>query len=77
MLYVGVALVANAAWLLALFPAVAVSTHRAVLSEERRLERAFGDEYREYEEAVPRYLRRARRSDGSQENRPRPPDRSR
>lgn len=56
LLYVGFAFLANALWPLLFLPAVASATHRAVLREERSLERAFGDEYRSYRRDVGRYL---------------------
>lgn len=55
-LYLGVAFLFDAAWLLAALPAVALATHRTVRREERSLARAFGDEYRAYRRDVPRYL---------------------
>ena len=54
-IYVGVALVRNAAWPIVLLPVVVLWTHVTVLAEERELERAFGAEYRTYRERVPRY----------------------
>jgi protein-S-isoprenylcysteine O-methyltransferase Ste14 len=52
--YLGVALLAGAAW--PLLPAVALATHVAVVREERLLERRFGDAYRRYRASVRRYL---------------------
>ena len=52
----GVALLRNAAWPLVLLPRVAVVSHLVVLREERELERAFGDEFREYRFRARRYL---------------------
>jgi protein-S-isoprenylcysteine O-methyltransferase Ste14 len=54
--YVGVALVANAAWPLLILPVVLLVTHIVVVQEERSLERQFGTVYRSYETAVRRYL---------------------
>jgi protein-S-isoprenylcysteine O-methyltransferase Ste14 len=54
--YLGVALVAGAAWPLLLLPVVLVVTQIAVLREERSLERRFGDAYRSYKASVRRYL---------------------
>ena len=54
--YLGVALVAGAAWPLLLLPVVLVMTHVAVLREERSLERRFGAAYRSYKASVRRYL---------------------
>jgi protein-S-isoprenylcysteine O-methyltransferase Ste14 len=54
--YVGVALVAAAAWPLLLLPVVLVVTHAMVLREERSLERRFEDAYRSYKTSVRRYL---------------------
>lgn len=55
-LYAGVALAANAIWPLVLLPAVAAATHVVVRREERRLEAAFGEAYRDYRDDVSRYL---------------------
>jgi protein-S-isoprenylcysteine O-methyltransferase Ste14 len=54
--YVGVALVAGAAWSLLLLPVVLAVTQVVVLGEERSLERRFGDAYRSYRTSVRRYL---------------------
>jgi protein-S-isoprenylcysteine O-methyltransferase Ste14 len=54
--YVGIALVAGAAWPLLLLPVVLVLTHAAVMREERSLERSFGAAYRNYRASVRRYL---------------------
>jgi protein-S-isoprenylcysteine O-methyltransferase Ste14 len=56
LLYVGIALVANAAWPLLLLPVVLLVTHIVVLGEERSLEGRFGTAYRSYETSVRRYL---------------------
>lgn len=55
-LYVGVALLANTMWLFVAFPVVVTTTHWLVRREEQSLESTFGDEYRAYQRAVPRYL---------------------
>jgi protein-S-isoprenylcysteine O-methyltransferase Ste14 len=55
-LYVGLALVADAAWPLALLPAVAALTHRTIRREERTLAERFGGDYAAYRERVRRYL---------------------
>ena len=56
LVYVGVALVTRSAWLTVSLPAVLSSTHREVLREELRLEKAFGRDYVEYRNRVRRYL---------------------
>ena len=55
-LYVGVAVLTNAAWLAVALPFVLLHCHATVRREERRLEREFGDEYRTYRRNVRRYL---------------------
>lgn len=55
-LYVGIALVLNTVWLFVLLPVVMVATHFTVIREERSLETAFGDDYRDYKNDVRRYL---------------------
>lgn len=55
-LYVGASLLADAAWPLVLFPAVALAVHLVVRREERVLETRFGDDYRRYRRDVRRYL---------------------
>lgn len=55
-IYIGVTLVANTFWLLALFPAVLFGTHRVVLQEERHLRDRFGPIYSRYASDVRRYL---------------------
>ena len=54
--YVGIALVADAAWPLLLLPVVLVVTHIVIVREERSLERRFGAAYRSYKRSVRRYL---------------------
>ena len=56
LVYVGIALVANAAWPLLLLPAVLLVTHIVVVREERSLERRFGASYWSYKTSVRRYL---------------------
>jgi protein-S-isoprenylcysteine O-methyltransferase Ste14 len=56
LVYVGIALVADAAWPLLLLPVVLLVTHIVVVREERSLERRFGIAYRRYKTAVRRYL---------------------
>jgi protein-S-isoprenylcysteine O-methyltransferase Ste14 len=53
---VGVALALRSDWtLLLLIPAALVVHYGVVMREERYLEQKFGDEYRRYRDAVPRY----------------------
>jgi protein-S-isoprenylcysteine O-methyltransferase Ste14 len=54
--YVGIALVAGAAWPLLLLPVVLLVTHIVVVREERSLKRQFGPAYRSYETTARRYL---------------------
>lgn len=54
-LYVGIALVADAAWPLVILPAVAVMTHRTVRREEWALAERFGGDYASYRERARRY----------------------
>jgi protein-S-isoprenylcysteine O-methyltransferase Ste14 len=54
--YVGIALIAGAAWPLLLLPVVLAATHLGVRREEGALERRFGDAYRSYRASVRRYL---------------------
>lgn len=57
MLYLGLALLVNTWWLLIFLPAVLAFTHSIVVHrEERELEQKFGEEYREYQDRVRRYL---------------------
>jgi protein-S-isoprenylcysteine O-methyltransferase Ste14 len=56
LVYVGVALVVNMAWPIALLPAVLLMTHITVRGEERGLEGRFGAEYSSYTARVRRYL---------------------
>jgi protein-S-isoprenylcysteine O-methyltransferase Ste14 len=54
--YVGIALVADAAWPLLLLPVVLAATNVVIVREERSLERRFGAAYRSYKSSVRRYL---------------------
>jgi protein-S-isoprenylcysteine O-methyltransferase Ste14 len=57
LLYLGVALVMNAAWPLLLLPLVLLVVHRGVIQrEERYLEQKFGDEYISYKSRVRRWI---------------------
>ena len=56
LVYLGLALVTRSAWLAASLPAVVGASHREVLREELRLQRAFGRDYAEYRKRVRRYL---------------------
>lgn len=57
LMYVGLALLANALWVLVLIVPVLVVLHYGVVRrEERYLETKFGDAYREYRSRVRRYL---------------------
>ncbi len=53
---IGVATVTRSLWLLLGAVVASVIVHREVLREEVVLERAFGEEYRAYRAATPRYL---------------------
>jgi protein-S-isoprenylcysteine O-methyltransferase Ste14 len=54
--YVGIALVANATWPLLLLLGVLLTTHVVVAREERFLEGRLGAAYRSYKTSVRRYL---------------------
>lgn len=57
LVYLGLALIANSLRIAFLLPAVALYTHYLDLRrEEQYLEAQFGDEYREYQRSVRRYL---------------------
>ncbi len=56
LVYIGVGLALDSAWLLLLLPAVLVATHLAVVREEHRLSDLFGATYQEYRTSVRRYL---------------------
>jgi protein-S-isoprenylcysteine O-methyltransferase Ste14 len=60
LLQLGAGLVGGSGWMIAAVPAAAALVHREVRGEERMLEDAFGDEFRRYRAAVPRYLPRRR-----------------
>jgi protein-S-isoprenylcysteine O-methyltransferase Ste14 len=57
LIYMGIALVTNSLWILALLAPVAAYIHFVdVLGEERALEQEFGEAYRAYRQRVRRYL---------------------
>jgi protein-S-isoprenylcysteine O-methyltransferase Ste14 len=57
LMYLGIGLIANSLWIIALLPVVIAFTHFVdVRREERFLERQFGDEYLEYKGQVRRYF---------------------
>jgi protein-S-isoprenylcysteine O-methyltransferase Ste14 len=56
LLYLGVSLATRNAWMVASIPTVAGLTHSAVMREEYKLERVFGEDYACYQERVHRYL---------------------
>jgi protein-S-isoprenylcysteine O-methyltransferase Ste14 len=57
LLYVGIALLAGALWVLAPLPVVLLVIDRAVIArEERYLERKFGREYLDYKRGVRRWI---------------------
>jgi protein-S-isoprenylcysteine O-methyltransferase Ste14 len=57
LLYLGLALLVNSAWPLALFPVAIMLVDRWVIArEEAYLERVFGDAYRAYQARVRRWL---------------------
>jgi protein-S-isoprenylcysteine O-methyltransferase Ste14 len=56
LVYLGIALLLQIAWLLLLLPVVLLWTHLVVVGEERRLEGRFGTAYRGYKRSVRRYL---------------------
>jgi len=57
LMYVGLALLANALWVLVLLMPLLFMVHFGVVRrEERYLERKFGDAYRAYRSRVRRYL---------------------
>jgi protein-S-isoprenylcysteine O-methyltransferase Ste14 len=56
-IYLGVALIVNSVWIIALFPLVIAATHfMDVLKEEQLLIEQFGDEYLDYQSRVRRYF---------------------
>lgn len=56
LLYAGVGLTINTAWVFLVAPPVLATTHSVVRREERELERTLGEDYRDYRREVPRYL---------------------
>ena len=57
LMYVGLALLADALWvLLLIIPVLLVMHYGVILREERYLEAKFGDEYRDYRSRVRRYI---------------------
>jgi protein-S-isoprenylcysteine O-methyltransferase Ste14 len=57
MLYAGIAALRNSPWAILLLPVVLVVIRREVIGrEERYLERAFGEEYRDYKTRVRRWV---------------------
>jgi protein-S-isoprenylcysteine O-methyltransferase Ste14 len=56
LLHLGAALTIGSAWIAATFPLSATWLHRQVLQEERRLDEAFGKEFRQWRATVPRYV---------------------
>jgi protein-S-isoprenylcysteine O-methyltransferase Ste14 len=57
LIYIGISALVNTWWPLIFLPLVLVFTHFFVIRrEEQRLEREFGDEYRQYCDSVRRYL---------------------
>lgn len=57
MIYLGVALLVNSVWIMALFPLVIAAIHYLdVLKEEKFLIERFGEEYLDYQSRVRRYL---------------------
>jgi protein-S-isoprenylcysteine O-methyltransferase Ste14 len=56
LLYVGIALILNIAWLAALLPFVVLWTHLVVLREEQQLGARLGQVYQGYKGRVRRYL---------------------
>lgn len=56
LIYLGVSLTLNAAWLLILLPLLAMLIHREIKREENRLVETFGDQYLAYRRRVRSYL---------------------
>jgi protein-S-isoprenylcysteine O-methyltransferase Ste14 len=54
--YIGIGLVVDNAWLFVLLPGVLLATHVAILHEEQRLADRFGSAYRAYRASVRRYV---------------------
>jgi len=56
-IYLGVALIVNSVWIIALLPLVIIANHfMDVLKEEQLLKEQFGDEYLDYQSRVRRYF---------------------
>jgi protein-S-isoprenylcysteine O-methyltransferase Ste14 len=58
LLTLGVGVLSGSTWVVAVSPAVAAWMHAVVGREERTLDTRFGEEFRRYRRAVPRYLAR-------------------
>jgi protein-S-isoprenylcysteine O-methyltransferase Ste14 len=56
LLHLGTALTVGSAWTAATFPLSATWVHHQVLQEELRLDAAFGEEFRQWQATVPRYV---------------------
>jgi protein-S-isoprenylcysteine O-methyltransferase Ste14 len=56
LLQLGIGLIAGSGWIISTLPLVGTAIHRDVVSEERRLEETFGDEYRQYCATTGRYF---------------------
>jgi protein-S-isoprenylcysteine O-methyltransferase Ste14 len=57
LIYMGIAFAANSIWIISLLPIVLIYIHFVdVRKEERFLEEQFGDEYRQYQKQVRRYI---------------------
>ena len=57
---IGLVIASGRWWFVLLLVAYVVVYHRVMLKEERRLERLFGDAFKRYEDAVPRFVPRLR-----------------
>ena len=55
-LHLGFGVLRGSAWVFVTVPSAVLGEHRGVLAEERMLFRAFGQQYLNYTERVPRYL---------------------
>ena len=56
LIHIGVGSISRSAWFAVTLPFAGWLVHREVLAEERELEHRFGNRYRRYVSAVPRYL---------------------
>jgi protein-S-isoprenylcysteine O-methyltransferase Ste14 len=56
LIHIGAGSISRSAWFAATLPLAGWLVHREVLAEERELEHRFGNRYRRYVSAVPRYL---------------------